>query len=365
MKTTTTLALGALVAATALSSGTVRADAATDAVQCGVPYTVQSGDTLSKIADRAYGKSSEFRTIYTANSDVIGANPGVIEIGMQFAIPCLDAALIPSTANESAIKTEKTTDALPLPDPDTIRFVVGTDWAPFTNEDQEQGGMIVEITNVAMENADGGPNYQIDFINDWGAHLQPLISDHAYDFSLAWFRPNCDIVERLGDGSKFRCNNLGWSEPLFEQIFGYYTRADGLRPETHEDLMGTRICRPAGYAMFQLEEHNLVEPNVTLVRPVSPTECFEELAAGNIDVVTLSSDVADGIIAELDMDAGVFFNESLSQVLTMHAVISNTHPRMQAYLDTLNSGLAKIKNSGDWFGIVRRHMVAHRSANSS
>ncbi|MEM7470514.1 MAG: LysM peptidoglycan-binding domain-containing protein [Pseudomonadota bacterium] len=364
MKTTSTLAVGALIAVTGMAVWTPQARAS-DGPRCGTPYTVQSGDTLSKIADSAYGNGAEFATIYTANSEAIGPNPGAIEVGMQLDIPCLDGAAVPSTANLAAITTEKTTDALPLPNKDNIRFVVGSDWAPFTNEDQEQGGMIVEIANVAMENADGSPNYQIDFINDWGAHLQPLIADHAYDFSLAWFRPNCDIVERLGDGSKFRCNNLAWSEPLFEQIFGYYTRADGLRPDTHEDLLGTRICRPAGYAIFQLEEHNLVEPNVTMVRPVSPTECFQGLADGTIDVVTMSSDVADGIISKLDLEDGVYFNESLSQVLTMHAVISNTHPRKQDYLDSLNSGLAKIKNSGDWFGIVRRHMVAHRSASSS
>ncbi|MEM6407974.1 MAG: transporter substrate-binding domain-containing protein [Pseudomonadota bacterium] len=365
MKTTSSLAIGAAIATTAMASWSTQAVASVRAIQCGAPYTVQAGDTLGKIADLAYDDSSEFKVIFSANSEVIGPNPGVIEIGMRLDIPCLDAAPAPSTANAGAITTEKTTGALPLPDPDTIRFVVGTDWAPFTNEDQEQGGMIVEIANVAMENADGTPDYQIDFINDWGAHLQPLIADHAYDFSLAWFRPNCDIVERLGDGSKFRCNNLGWSEPLFEQIFGYYTRTDGLRPETHEDLMGARICRPAGYAIFQLEEHNLVEPNVTMVRPVSPTECFQGLASGEIDVVTMSSDVADGIVSQLGIDEDVHFNEALSQVLTMHAVISNTHPRMQDYLDTLNSGIAKIKNSGDWFGIVRRHMVAHRQANSS
>ncbi|MCY4181037.1 MAG: LysM peptidoglycan-binding domain-containing protein [Litoreibacter sp.] len=339
MKTTRTLAIGAVFAATTMLSWTTQGVASTSSIQCGETYVVKSGDTLGAIAARAYGNSKEFRAIYSVNSDLIGPNPGLIEIGMRFDIPCLNAALAPSTANADAITIEKTTEALPLPDPDTIRFVVGTDWAPFTNEDQEQGGMVVEITNVAMENADGAPNYQIDFINDWGAHLQPLISDHAYDFSLAWFRPNCDIVERLGDGSKFRCNNLGWSEPLFEQIFGYYTRTDGLRPAAHEDLMGTRICRPAGYAIFQLEEHNLVEPNVTLARPGSPAECFQGLAAGEYDVVAISSDVADGAISQLGIDSDVYFNENLSQVLTMHAVISNTHPRMEDYLDTLNSGI--------------------------
>ena len=332
---------------------------------CGEVYRVKSGDSLSEIAKAAYGSPREFRTIYSANSAVIGSNPALIEVGMRLEIPCLDGAVAASTANTDAIKVAKTTEALPAPSARTIRFVTATDWAPFTNQDQEQGGMIVEIANVAMENAVGKPDYKIDFVNDWSAHLQPLISDHAYDFSLVWFRPNCDIVERLGDGSKFRCNNLSWSEPLFEQIIGYYTRSNGLRPVAHKDLLGATICRPSGFSIFMLEEHNLVEPTAKLVRAGSSDECFQGLASGEYDAVAMAADVAEGSIEALGLKDQVYFNEGLSQVVTMHAVISNTHPLRDEYLNTLNSGVLKIKDSGEWFSIVRRHMTAHRQKTQS
>ena len=344
------LSLGVLAAAaTAAVFATAPANAAPT---CGETYKVQSGDSLSELAKEVYGSPREFRTIYSANSRIIGRNPALIEVGMRLQIPCLDGVVTASTANTDAIKVTKTTEALPAPSARTIRFVTATDWAPFTNQDQEQGGMIVEIANVAMENADGKPDYKIDFVNDWSAHLQPLVSDHAYDFSLVWFRPNCDIVERLGDGSKFRCNNLAWSEPLFEQIVGYYTRSNGLRPVAHKDLLGSTICRPAGYATFMLEEHNLVEPTATLVRAGSPDECFQGLLSGEYDAVVIAADVAEGSIDSLNAADKIYFNENLSQVLTMHAVISNTHPMKDAYLKTLNSGVIKIKDSGEWFSIV-------------
>ena len=68
--------------------------------------------------------------------------------------------------------------------------------------------------------ADGKPDYKIDFINDWGAHLRPLISDHAYDFSLVWFRPNCDVIDRLGDDSKL----VNSAPSLFADMSAQYPR---------------------------------------------------------------------------------------------------------------------------------------------
>ena len=335
-----------------------KASAAVD--QCGQAYSVQAGDTLSKIARDVYGSARDFQIIYSANADVIGSNPALIEIGMALNIPCLDDTST-SIADVSAITQPVTSDALPVPSDRAIRVVTGSNWAPFNNEDQEQGGMIVEITNVALAAANGSPEYKIDFVNDWGAHLQPLISDHAYDFSISWFKPNCDNVALLGEGSQFRCNNLDWSEPMFEQILGYYSRASAAAPTSHADLMGKTICRPEGYATFMLEEHGLVEPNVTMVRPTDPATCFSGVANGDIDFVALAADTSEGVIAELGLGDEIRFDEDLSQVLTIHAVISKTNPHAEEYLAALDSGINAIKENGEWFSIIRRHLTAHRA----
>ena len=53
------------------------------------PFTVSQGDTLSAIAQRFYGDGSEpfWRTIYNANTAVIGAEPNVLTSGQQLTIP--------------------------------------------------------------------------------------------------------------------------------------------------------------------------------------------------------------------------------------------------------------------------------------
>ena len=352
------------LAALALGLSAMAGSASAAEIICGETYTIQRGDTLSRIARVVYGSSNDFQIIYSANAAIIGDNPAIISVGQRLDLPCLGSASA-STADSSAITQVNTTEALPAPDDRQIRFVVGSDWAPFTHENLEQGGMATEIANVAMARADGNPDYKIDFIKDWGAHLQPLISDHAYDFSLVWFRPNCDVIEKLSEDSKFRCNNLKWSDPVFEQLFGYYTRAGEPALTTYKDLYGKTVCRPTGYSTFMMEEKDLVEPFISLGRPNVVADCFRGLVDGTYDAVALATDTAEGAITEIGANAQVFYNEPLSQVLTMHAVISYNHPHADAYLGTLNSGLKKIKTNGEWFTIVQRHLSAFRAKNNS
>ncbi len=52
-------------------------------------YTVQSGDNLSKIAQRFYGTmaATNVNKIYYSNMATIGANPNVIYPGQKLYIP--------------------------------------------------------------------------------------------------------------------------------------------------------------------------------------------------------------------------------------------------------------------------------------
>jgi nucleoid-associated protein YgaU len=50
-------------------------------------YTVQAGDNLSSIAHRTYGDSNQWQTIYDANRESIGNDPGQIRAGTDLTIP--------------------------------------------------------------------------------------------------------------------------------------------------------------------------------------------------------------------------------------------------------------------------------------
>src|ERR1700738_1033823 len=55
----------------------------------GSNYTVKEGDTLSSIAQQAYGNANEWQKIYDANAQVIGNDPNLLSVGEILHIPFL------------------------------------------------------------------------------------------------------------------------------------------------------------------------------------------------------------------------------------------------------------------------------------
>ncbi len=49
-------------------------------------YTVQSGDTLSKIAKQYYGNANDYNKIFEANRDKL-SDPNKIQVGQELVIP--------------------------------------------------------------------------------------------------------------------------------------------------------------------------------------------------------------------------------------------------------------------------------------
>jgi len=50
-------------------------------------HVVESGDTLSALAEKYYQDAGEYMTIYEANKDVIGDDPDLIKPGQRLVIP--------------------------------------------------------------------------------------------------------------------------------------------------------------------------------------------------------------------------------------------------------------------------------------
>ena len=58
----------------------------------GSNYTVQQGDTLSSIAQQAYGDGNKWQIIYDANKQVIGSDPNLLRPGEVLYIPPVTTA---------------------------------------------------------------------------------------------------------------------------------------------------------------------------------------------------------------------------------------------------------------------------------
>ena len=412
----------------ALILGIVVAISPTDAtalptIACGTTYTIERGDTLFKVADRAFGDGKLYKQIFEVNRDIL-PNSASVEIGDEILVPCLDsngqvvredtvaqemlagsgqpeaapaaarieptqptAGLLRQAAQLVALarmpmqsiagpvnptlslepvgieRTEVTEPSAsnPLLVTPRIRLLTGSGFAPFADERLPRGGMITDLVSQAMEA--GAPELQsrVTFVNDWAAHLNYLLPDGSFDVSYPWYKPDCLRYERLDAEMQRRCDGFNFSNPIFEVRVGFYARTDDTLTgiTTLAALSEKRLCRPNGQFTFDLDQNGLVEPYVTVETQYTAEQCFVRLVEGQVDVVTLVKLGIDEQLLKLGIADAVTEIGSLESVETLHALVSKKSRDGQAHLDLLNRGLAEIMASGKWFEVVANDHGGH------
>ena len=99
----------ALVAAPVTAPAAAQMLVGDGSVECGGPYVISSGDTLSGVSQRAYGDPLLYGILADANWDALGGDPEHVTVGMSITIPCIDAngkVLTPEEAAEAAASLE-------------------------------------------------------------------------------------------------------------------------------------------------------------------------------------------------------------------------------------------------------------------
>ncbi|MFN3992095.1 MAG: hypothetical protein ACK4IU_04220 [Tabrizicola flagellatus] len=341
-------------------------------------YTVRAGDNLRRIASKAYGDGDLYRRIYDANVAVIGEKADLIEIGSVLTIPCAEptAEAAPegvtpvSTAAANATPTSATTvsaTAETQPAPVTERplaIVTGNGYAPFADKTLPGGGMMTQLVEMAIFRADPSIPYTISFVSDWQAHIDALLPSGAYDLSFPWIRPDCEGAATLSPGDQARCNDFAFSGPFYEIVDAFFaTRDSGLMAATsYAEFEGKRICRPEGYTAGVLDAAGLTSGVVTLVRAENVKECFRALASGEVDLVSVDSEVGDSTVAKLGLIATIGQNPHLSSILSLHVIAHKSNPRAVAMLGALDAGMIEMYESGEWYDIVSTALNQQRQS---
>lgn len=320
-------------------------------------YTVQEGDTLANIAFATYG-SYDYQMIFNANRDALTTNIGSLPAGLQLALPCADGRLTADAEfNEVVVKEEEkqasTRSANATYEP-PLKFVTGNGWKPFTDESLTGGGILVRIATTAMQRGGNDREATVSWVDDWGSHTDVLLPTGAFDVSIAWSMPDCSKIDLLGENGVKRCTEMEASLPVYEVADTQWTLIDSpyAAASKYEDLMGARICKPADWSTFPLEEVGLIEPAVTLVRPKTPKECAEAVLSGEADVFSIELESATNAFTELGALDKVVSNPTLVRFMSFHFVTSKQNPRGRVYMAMINKGLTEMRESGEWYDIV-------------
>ncbi len=356
-----------LLSTAGLLAALLGAPAAAYAQSCGAEYTVQDGDSLAKIATRAYGKSSQWTIIFYANQDRLGSGNSLLVPGLAIRIPCIGGAQ-PKLPDAATVEAQAPTQEQQAPvlssEIKRIQFLTATDYAPFTDSSLPNGGMVTDIVNQAMEqtkkDAGGAFDYSVSWVNDWSAHLNPLLSTRAFDMGFPWYKPNCQAFEDLDTNAKFRCQKFFFSTPVFEEQVLVFLKADSpIKMDNENELVGKRLCRPAGYWTFDLDDkgRNWIKgKKVTLLNPPTVEECLKLLMDGSVDAVPINELTGRAAIVRLDLQSKIKVIEKPLSILTLHVIIAKTHPNARTMLYYVNNAIDKLKASGTYDQIVEKHL---------
>lgn len=359
-----------LLGLASVSLGTVNATAQT----CGSEYEIQEGETLGEIAARTYGDPSKWTVIFYANQDRLGSNASLLVPGAALRLPCIGR---PQTTQQQPAQEREPSTASSSPSPSTsggrvivssmlrrIEFLTADGYSPYTGRELEAGGMITQVISAAMDvvkdDSDGRLQYGISWVNDWSAHLNPLLVSRAFDLGFPWTKPDCANALSLDLESQFRCQRFFFSDPLYEVITRVFVAENspvvGL---DREQLAGRSLCRPNGYTthLLDAEGRNLLKDGiVVLIRPATIDECFRLLDEGTVDGVVMTEMVGLASAASLGMNDRVRAIDEPLALDTLHVVVSKTHPFARTMLYYVNAGLNRLRTSGEFERIVERHL---------
>lgn len=359
--------IGRAVPGLVLACATFLAAPPAGAQTCGSDYVIQEGESLAQIAGRVYGHASQWSIIFYANQDRLGANASLLVPGLSIKIPCVGTGQqnLPPVATTPAQSTPAPPSAFLVSSMvEKIELLTGDGSAPFTGRSLPNGGMIAHLVSAALDLVKEGSqkrfDYGISWVNDWSAHLNPLLATRAFDAGFPWTRPACDQFAQLDDDAKFRCQRFFFSDPLFEVLTHLFVKKDSpIKTGQEDEVIGKSICRPSGYETYELDQdgRNWVKDNkVVLIRPQTVDECFRLLEQGSVDAVAVPDLVGQAAASAMGTSEQVRIVEKPLAIRTLHVVVSKGHPHARTVLYYVNSSLARLRESGDYEKIVETHL---------
>lgn len=333
-----------------------------DAQSCGGTYVVRPGDSLSLIADRLYRNAAMWSVIHRENIAAIGPSPNAISVGMRLTLSCIDGRPtgLEGGREVAAVDTGLVTPVTVRPGTasgrNRINLLTGGDYAPFTDRQWHNGGLITDIVDHAMRKADPERGYAIHWVNDWSAHLDPLLSNALLDMGFPWYLPDCTVMPDIPS-----CRDFLASDSMFETLMLVFASArNPIRFETDEDIVGKSICRPAGLMTFDLDGEGrrwLREGRIRLVQPRSVEDCFRMVANGEADILSLSEFIGRAAMKELGYEDRITVLPRPLSIVGTHVLVHKTHPQAEELLELVNGGLRAIREDGTYQRIVEEHMT--------
>lgn len=337
------------------------------AQSCGSEYVIQEGESLAQIAQRVYGNSSQWSVIFYANQDRLGASATLLVPGQAITIPCIGQQQgAPESGAPAAAQNAPAQPAgfVLSSMVRRIEFLTAEGYTPYTDRTLQNGGLMLDLLTASMEliqeQAQGSFSFNISWVNDWAAHLNPLLITRAFDSGLPWPKLDCSDMDSLDATSQYKCQKFFFSDPFYEDVIVLFVKNESpILFNSDDEILGKTLCGTRGRSSFDLnkDRRRWVSDNmVVLMQPQTAEECFRLLDEGTVDAVVISDLTGRAVATSMGMQARVRTTERPVHIETLHAIIAKTHPHARTILYYINSSLTRLRESGEYDKIVSRHL---------
>lgn len=215
---------------------------------------------------------------------------------------------------------------------DPLRLVTSGNFIPFTGEEWKGRGMIVEIVDRVMPEAD--LEHEVVFQPTWST-LLPDTEKGRYQATFPWYF------------NEERAQRFLYTDSLMSNyIVPFVLKGGEVQATELEELAGYRFCRPQGYFMHDMADL-LRQPGTTMEQAETLTDCFERLKAGTVDVIPVDIFSSRGAIQTVfeNPDAVRRLNFVFSRQ-QMHILVPKQAEGAQELVDRINIAIGRLELRG-------------------
>lgn len=220
-------------------------------------------------------------------------------------------------------------------------ILVTTEFPPYMSESRPGGGMLVALTRAALSQSEYRP--EVKFM-PWARALAEVRSNRAHGLIGAWH-------------SRERESYLAFPEPLLNTEIGFFARR-GKMPvfRNLRDLQGMRVGTVRGYA----NPEDFLAAGLETEEEADDLANLRKLAAGRIDLVLIDRLVAEYLIEERLPKSRALLRWVTPAIVKapIYTTFAKGAPGCEQRLQALNSGLERIRQSGEFSAILAQHRVS-------
>lgn len=237
--------------------------------------------------------------------------------------------------------------------------------APLTEERLPDGGLATALVSSglsAMHSSEGmASEIEVRWSKSAVPPIQSLLSDRSIDLFLPWESVDCEQPSDLTQISAVLCDNVLFSEPVLQVVIGLFTLSDSsLRFDNDESILGKSICIPGDRDVSILNADGrkwISEKRVVALRRSTLVDCISAVQQHEADAFVANDLEAQYVLTRLGLSAFFKMLERPLGKRGVHAIVPKDHARASELIDTLNSGLRRLKVSDAYAAIVRQHLM--------